>query len=183
MSKKHAGNILTETIETFAEAGKQISKDTARGVASIADINSFLYGPTPEDTPETLHKKTTRAVKEFGVNEQTKRENELMEQNSTPLDVQALRDKQQMAEIKSRLFTYQKGEEEKARRKIDEEKNAKQQEVQDEEKTRKRAQQEAAQAPADDEPHGKDKPRLGAPRKKASTDPHQNYEQKANKGK
>jgi hypothetical protein len=180
---KRRKNLLTDTVEALTDAGKQIGKDTARGVISVVDLNSFLYGPTPpEHKPEELHKKSEKLIKEYGVDAKTRKENEKMVANHTPIDVQALRDKQQIEDIKKRLFNYQEKESERARRKADEEKERRMQ-AEEEEKQKKMQESEAAhQAPAE-EVQGKDKPRLGAPRKKASTDSHQNFEQKANKGK
>ena len=182
---RHRKNILTDTVETLGDAGKQIGKDTAKGVASVVDINAFLYGPSEKDEkdPEKLHTKTEKAVKEFGVDEKTKKENEQMKANHTPIDVQAMRDKHQMEDIKKRLFDYQRQETEKARHKADEEKGKREQTEEQEEDQKKKEKEEAAHAQPAEDAHGKDKPKLGAPRKKASTDPHQNFEQKANKGK
>lgn len=181
MAKK--STILTDTLETLKDAGKDIGKDTVKGVATVADINSFLYGARNE-TPEKQHEKAERAIKEFGINEKTKKENEeIKKANATPVDVQALRDKQQMDEIRKRLFEHQKKEEKEADAFFKEkDMRRKQMDQEEEEKKKKEKEQQEHAAPPEDA-HGKEKGQLGKPKKKASTDPHQNFEQKANKGK
>jgi hypothetical protein len=103
--------------------------------------------------------------------------------NHTPLDVKATRDKAQMEEIKKRLFNYQKSEGEKARRALDEEDQKRKQEENEVEEKKKQEKEETDKAIPAEDAHGKDKAQLGKARKKASTDPHQNFEQKANRGK
>lgn len=180
---KHKKNILTDTLEAFTDAGKQTAKDTAKQTVSVVDINAFLYGKSDETPTEKTHTKTERAVREFGVDEKTKKENEQMKANHTPLDVQAIRDKHQLEQIKKRLFDFQKSEGEKARKESDEKEEKRKQEETEEEEKKKKEKEEAARAQPAEDAHGKSKVKLGQARKKASTDPHQNFEQKANRGK
>lgn len=180
---RHKKNILTDTIETFGDANKQIVKESAKSAASFVDINAFLYGKSEEAPDEKKHILSEKAIKEFGVDEKTKKENDQMKAHSTPLDVQAARDKQQMEEIKKRLFNITKSESEKAGKEADEKEKKRQEAGDDEDQKKHEEKERAAHAQPDEDAHGKSKAKLGQARKKASTDPHQNYEQKSNSGK
>lgn len=186
MKTKTKGNILTDTLETLVEPIKPIPKDIAKGVGSIVDINALIYGKTEEPPPtEKQHLKSEKAILEFGVDEKTRKENEVMKANSTPFDAQALRDKQQIAQIKKRLFDIQKNDGEKAIKEADEKEQARKKAEADEEEEKKKKEEKerAAQAQPEEDAHGKSKAKPGQARKKATTDPHQNFEQKSNKGK
>lgn len=184
MAKKRRGNIITDALETLVEPVTPIPKDVAKGVASVVDINSFLYGPSENpDKPEVQHKKTEKAVKEFGVDEKTRKENEKMKANHTPLDVQALRDKQQLQQIQKRLFDLQISGGNEARKKADEKEIKRKQDVEQEEEQKKKEKEQTANAAPPEDAHGKSKQKLGQARKKATADTHEIQELKANKGK
>lgn len=183
MKTKHKKNILTDVLETLTEPVTPIPKDIAKGIASVVDINAFLYGKSSEETPEKAHEKSDRIIHAHGLDEKSKKEHEKMEANHTPLDVRALQEKQQTESIRKRLFNLVKEDEKKAGAAADnEEKERKQTEVKAEEQKKKEKEQVANAQPEEDA-HGKSKAQLGHARKKASTDPHQNFEQKSNKGK
>ncbi|MBI1863302.1 hypothetical protein HYS00_04260 [Candidatus Microgenomates bacterium] len=182
MKPKKNRNIFTDTLEVFTEPVKPIPKDIAKGVGSLVDINAFLYGKSTDETPEKAHEKSDKIIHEYGLDKKSKQEHEAMESNHTPLDVRALQEKHQTESIRKRLFNLVKEDEKKAAAEIDQEDKQRKQHESQEAEQKQHDKQQAATQPEEDA-HGKSKAKLGQARKKASTDPHQNFEQKSNKGK
>lgn len=180
MKTAHRKTILTDTVETLADAGRDIAKETAKTAASVVDINAFLYGAPPkEELTEAKSTKQQRIIKEYGTKMHEKGEKP-GDVNHTPLDVRAIREKQQIQDIKTRLFNLQQSETQKAKREQDQ-KEQKRVQDSEQETQNKKAKEAQSHEHAPEESHGKAKAHLGQARKKASTET--SYETKSNKGK
>lgn len=172
--------ILSDTVETLADAGRDIAKGTVKSAVSVVDMNAFLYGASSEKPPtEENSTKQQKIIKEYGTKMREKGEKS-GDINHTPLDVRALHEKQQIKDIQSRLFNFQKSETQKAEQEQSQKEQQRKQDS-DQEGQDKKTKEAQSHEQAPEESHGKAKAHLGQARKKASTET--SYETKSNKGK
>ena len=121
-----------------------------------------LYG-LPESTPGDEHMKATEKAMKKG------------DQNHTPLNMKKLNEKHDANDLAAarRQFQWWQGEENRARQKLTQEGQQKKRAEQEQEERKKQEAEQARQQDAGGgEVQGKQKARLGQPRRKATTEQH-----------
>ncbi len=174
---KNKKNIVTNTFEQVTDVGKKSVTGTAHEVSKTF-FSDFL-GLT-DNEPTTHQKEVQKEIKEKTEDEQKK-----LGENFTPLDSDRIQTEvQKLEEARKHLFDLVKSDEAKAIEARREEARQKEQEEREleQQKQRQLEQQQAANQ-QDSLPQGKQKGKLGQARKKATTAPPQNFENKSNKGK
>ena len=169
--------IAVDSLEKVGEIGKNVAKETVKQVADTFSFAEYLGVATPTTSPE--QERIQKDIK-------TKTE-EKQKESSTPLSQEVVnqiaKDAQDLELARKNLYDLVKSDESKAIQDLREEEEKKKQEeiALEQQKAQELQRQHASQQNA--EPQGKQKARMGQARKKASTAPAQNFENKSSKGK
>lgn len=170
-------NVLINSIEQVGEIGKKTVTETAKEVVDTFSFADYLGVATPKTSPEQ-----ERIQEDIKVKTENKQK-----ESATPLSQEVVnqiaKDAQDLEQARKHLTDLVKSDEAKAiQDRREEERERVQAEIAlEQQKAQERQRQQQANQNA--EPIGKQKGKMGQARKKATTAPAQNFENKTNKGK